>query len=98
MAGKASKVQVTAVISSDTTIKASGGGRVFWITTSNSHATATSAIELDDGGSDVWGIVLADVDGATSVLHTVFDPPLEFVTSIIIDITGGTVTATVGYQ
>ena len=87
----------TTVVTADTTLK-STSGRVWWISVSNSHATATAAIELSDGASpDRWACVLGDVDGASSQKDVIFDPPIQFNTDIRIDITGGTVVATVAF-
>lgn len=97
MASKANRVQATAINTADATIKSSEG-RVFWITVTNTHASDTAAIELDDGGTDLWGIIMGDIDTGSGPFHAVFDPPMQFDTSIIIDITGGTVTTTVGYE
>lgn len=95
MARRPSSV-TTVITASDTTLKATRG-KVWWITISNSHASASAAIELDNGGSDVWGVVIEAVDISGNPFHAVFDPPIEFDTSIIIDITGGTVQATVAF-
>ena len=86
----------TVISAADATLKATAG-KVYWITISNSHATDSAAVELDNGGSDVWGVVVEAVDINGKPFHAVFDPPIEFDTSIIIDITAGTVQATVGY-
>ena len=97
MPTKASKVQATSIRTADGTIKSSEG-RVFWITISNTHATEAAEIELDDGGTDLWSALLGDIDTGTGILHVVFDSPIQFDTNIIIDITNGTVVATVGYE
>ena len=94
MSAKASAV-VPVVSTADGTL-VTGQAHVHWITVSNIHATATAAIELDDGGTDRWAVTLDAVDGATGAIHCVFDPPIKFETNVIIDITGGTVVATVG--
>lgn len=90
----------TTVSTADVAIKASGG-RVHWITASNIHATATTAIELndsgDDSGTDRWAITLDAVDGATGAIHAIFEPAIQFDGGIWLDITGGTVVVTVGY-
>lgn len=94
-------VAQSATQTSDTLVR-TGHTKLHWVTVNNSHATATSAIELsnsDDGASnDLWTIVLGDVDGATSSLHCTFDPPIEFSTHLYVDITGGTAVVTVGYS
>ena len=89
------KVQ-TVVSTADATLK-STSGFIHWITISNSHATASTAVELDNGGTDVWGVLLEAIDLSGFPFHAVFDPPIYCDTSIIIDITGGTVKATVGF-
>ena len=90
--------RVTPVVSTaDATLK-STEGYIYWITISNSHATASTAVELDNGGTDVWGVLLEAVDLSGQPFHAVFDPPIYCDTSIIIDITGGTVKATVGFR
>ena len=89
------KVQ-TVVTTSDTTLKATSGF-IHWITISNAHATASTAVELENGGTDVWAVLVEAVDLNGQPFHAVFDPPIYCDTSVIIDITGGTVTATVGF-
>lgn len=84
------------VSTSDATLK-STSGYIHWITISNSHATDSTAVELDNGGTDVWGVLLEAVDISGQPFHAVFDPPIYCDTSIILDITGGTVKATVGF-
>ncbi len=87
----------TTVVTADTAIKAAPG-RVWWITISNSHATVSTAVELEDTGiADRWGVLLEAVDISGQPFHAVFDPPIVFDTGITIDITGGTVKATVGW-
>lgn len=87
----------TTVVTADTAIKAAPG-RVWWLTLSNSHATASAAVELEDTGVvDRWGVVLEAVDISGQPAHFVFDPAIVFDTGITIDITGGTVQATVGW-
>ena len=87
----------TSVCSSDTTVK-TGDAYIFWVTANNSHATNTSAIELEDTGTDVWAVVLDAVDGSTGTVHALFDPPIHCTTGITVDITGGTALVTVGYE
>lgn len=91
----------TTIATADATIK-SGEGKVWWITISNSHATASTAVELndstDDSGTDRWGVLVEAVDINGQPFHAQFDPPIHFTTGIQIDITGGTVKATVGYE
>ena len=86
----------TVVTTADTTLKATAGD-IYWITVSNSHATDSAQVELDNGGTDVWGVEVEarDVNGAAQ--HFIFDPPIHCDTSIIIDITAGTVKATVAF-
>ena len=76
--------------------------KVYWVTASNIHATATTSIELndstDDSGIDRWAITLDAVDGATGAIYAKFDPPIVFSNGIYIDITGGAVVATVGFR
>lgn len=89
------------VTTADATIK-TGQGDVWWITISNSHATASTAVELndstDDSGTDRWGVLLEAVDLSGQPFHATFNPPIHFNTGIQIDITGGTVKATVGFD
>jgi len=87
----------TSVVSSDTAVKV-GQSRIHWVTANNSHATDTSAIELEDTGTDVWAVVLDAVDGSTGTVHALFDPPIVCATGISVDITGGTAKVTVGYS
>ena len=86
----------TIVVTSDTTIK-STSGRVWWITISNSHATDSTQVELADDTTDRWGVNVEAVDRIGLPVHTEFDPPIGFDTSILIDISNGTVKATVGW-
>ena len=87
------------VSAADATLKSSAG-YVHWISAANSHASETAFIELndstDDLGTDRWAIALGDIAAGGSVVHAVFDPPIEFTAGITIDITTGTVVATVG--
>ena len=90
--------RVTTVVSaSDVTLK-STEGYIYWITISNSHATVSTAVELDNGGTDVWGVLVEAVDINGQPFHAVFDPPIYCDTSIILDITGGTAQVTVGFR
>ena len=91
VAGKVQPIVSTA----DATLK-STSGYIYWITISNSHATDATAVELANGGTDVWGVQVEAVDKNMPPFHAVFDPPIYCDTSIIIDITAGTVKATVG--
>ncbi len=86
----------TTVVTGDTAIKATPG-RIWWITISNSHATVSTAVELEDTGTDRWGVLLEAVDISGQPFHAIFDPPIVCDTGITIDITGGTVKATVGW-
>ncbi len=87
---------ITSISSADATIKGAAG-YIHWITISNNHADAAAAVELQDGTTDVWGVQVEAVDKNMPPVHFAFDPPIYCATSIIIDITGGTVQATVGY-
>lgn len=84
------------VVTSDTTIK-STPGKIFWITISNSHATDSTQVELADDSTDRWGVNVEAVDILGQPVHITFDPPIGCDTSIVIDITAGTVKATVGW-
>ncbi len=95
MASRPAGVKTT-VVTADATIK-STPGRIWWITISNSHATVSTAIELEDTGTDRWGVLLEAVDISGQPFHFIFDPPIMCDTGITIDITGGTVKATVGW-
>ena len=86
----------TVVSASDATLKATAG-YVHWITISNNHLTDTTEVELDNGGTDVWGVEVEAVDLAGIPFHAVFTPPIFCDTSIILDITGGTTQVTVGF-
>ena len=90
------KVQ-SAISAADATLKATSG-YIHWITISNTHATDATAVELDNGGTDVWGVTVETSVDLGAPFHCVFDPPIYCDTSIIIDITGGTVQATVGWS
>ena len=83
------------VSTSDATLKSSSG-YIHWITISNTHATDATSIELDNGGTDVWAVVVEAVDFKLLPFHAVFDPPIYCDTSIILDITLGTVKVVVG--
>lgn len=87
----------TSVVATDTPVKAAPGF-IYWVTANNSHATDTTAIELEDTGTDVWAVVLDAVDGSTGTVHAIFDPPIKCKTGISVDITGGTASVTVGYD
>lgn len=90
--------KVQSVISTaDATLKATSG-YIHWITISNTHATEAASVELDNGGTDVWGVTVEAIDFKLLPFHAVFDPPITCDTSIIIDITNGTVQATVGWS
>ena len=88
----------TTVVTSDTTLK-SVPGRVWWITISNTHATAATAVELSDGASpDRWGVTVeTSADRDVLPFHQEFDPPIAFDTDIRVDITGGTAQVTVAW-
>ncbi len=86
----------TVVSTADATLKGSAG-YIHWITISNIHATEATAVELDNGGTDVWGVTVeTSVDRDVPPFHAVFDPPIFCDTSIILDVTLGTVKVTVG--
>lgn len=88
---------ITTVVTSDTTLKSSAG-KVWWITISNAHATESTQVELSDGAStDRWGVNVEAVDVLGQPVHVIFDPPIQFDSDIRIDITNGTVKATVAY-
>ena len=91
----AGKVQ-TVVSTADATLKATSG-YIHWITISNTHATAAANVELDNGGTDVWGVQVEAIDQSLLPFHATFDPPIYCDTSIILDVTGGTVKVTVGF-
>ena len=84
------------VVTGDTTIK-STSGKIYWITISNSHLTDSSQVELADGSTDRWGVNVEAVDILGQPVHITFDPPIGCDTSIVIDITAGTVKAVVGW-
>lgn len=88
----------TTVVTSDTTLKATPG-KVWWVSVTNSHATDNAAIEISDGSTpDRWATVVPGLDTpASSHVSVVFDPPIACDTDIRIDITGGTVVATVAW-
>lgn len=88
----------TTVVTSDTTLKSSAG-RVWWITISNAHATVSTQVELQDGDStDRWGVNVEAVDILGQPVHFIFDPPIQFNTDIRVDISNGTVKATVAWS
>jgi len=91
---------VVPVVTASEALLRTGQSYVHWVTVGNTHATETPAIELndstDDTGTDRWAIVMSDIDGATSAIHCVFDPPIFFETGVFLDITNGTVTVMVG--
>lgn len=86
----------TVVVTADTTLKATGG-KVWWITISNAHATDSTQVELADDSTDRWGVNVEAVDVLGQPVHVEFDPPILFGTNILIDITAGTVKATVAF-
>ena len=85
------------ISTSDATLK-STSGYIHWITISNTHATDAAAVELDNGGTDVWGVTVEAVDFLLLPFTQNFDPPIYCDTSIILDITLGTVQVTVGFS
>ena len=90
---------LTTVSASDATLKSSPG-LVHWITISNVHANASTAVELQDGtGPDRWAVVVeTSADRDVLPFHANFDPPIRFVTDVRVDITGGTPLVTVGFS
>ncbi len=97
MAGRNFKLIQSVVSTADATLKASSG-YIHWITISNTHATEAASIELDNGGTDVWAVVVEAIDFKLLPFHAVFDPPIYCDTSIILDITLGTVKCVVGFS
>ncbi|KKN31685.1 hypothetical protein LCGC14_0821500 [marine sediment metagenome] len=93
---KAFAVQPT-VSAADATLK-SKAGYIHWITISNTHATEAAEVELADGATDRWAAVVEAIDFKLLPFHANFDPPIRCDTSIIIDITNGTVKAVVGWS
>ncbi len=87
---------VTSSVSTADAVLKTGAGFIHWITISNIHATEASAIELEDTGTDVWGITVEALDQNIGIVHAVFDPPIRCTTGISVDITNGTIKATVG--
>jgi len=85
------------VSTADATLK-STSGYIYWITISNTHATEAASVELDNGGTDVWAAVVEAVDFKLLPFHAVFNPPIYCDTSIILDITNGTVKCVVGHS
>ncbi len=83
------------VSTADATLK-STSGEIHWITISNVHATEAASIELDNGGTDVWAVVVEAIDFKLLPFQQNFDPPIFCDTSIILDITNGTVKVVVG--
>lgn len=88
---------ITTVVTGDTTLK-STNGKVWWVSLNNTHATDNAAIEIQDGSTDRWATIIPGLDTPTdSHLHIIFDPPIFCTTDVRIDITGGTVLATVAF-
>ena len=85
------------VSTADATLK-SASGYIHWITITNTHATERTSVELDNGGTDVWAIEIEALDFSLLPFTQNFDPPIYCDTSIILDITGGTVQVTVGFS
>ena len=91
-----------------TTLTATGEVRnsrciVHWITASNGHATEITEVELndstDDSGADRWGCYLSDNAGGNNTVSMAFDPPIEFVDGLFLDLTNATTVAvTLGIQ
>lgn len=91
---KETKVQSTAIVTSDTAVKTSSA-RVFWVTAS---AGATGGAwqlnnSTDDSGTDLFSAV----SPANSIVHILLDPPLAFPTALFADIPGSNITLTIGY-
>ena len=85
----------SSVVTSDATLK-TGAGYIHWITITNTHATDSTAVELEDTGTDKWAVVVEAVDFLLNPFHAVFDPPIKCEVGIFVDITGGTVLVSVG--
>jgi len=82
------------VLAADKLVK-QGAGEVYWLSVSD---TAALAIELNDNlanaGTDRWAINLpADGYG-----HFIFDPPIEFLNGIYLDVSTATCKVTIGYK
>ena len=84
------------ISTSSATLKATAGD-IYWITISNDHATDSSLVTLDDGGTGVWGVDVEAVDKNQPPFHADFEPPIRCDTDIGLNITGGTVQVTVGF-
>ena len=78
----------------DTLVK-DGRGKVYWISISD---TAALAIELNDSntniGTDKWALDMP----AGGYGHFIFDPPIEFVSAIYLDVSTATCKVTIGYK
>lgn len=72
-----------------------GQSKVYWVTAS--ATTTGGAAQLndstDDSGTDKWSVVVA----ATTSVHYIFDPPIDFALGVYADIPGTNVTLTIGY-
>ena len=78
---------------------------VHWITASNGHATENPLVQLndssDDTGADRWACYLGEIGTApgTSIVHAKFDPPIEFVDGLFLDLSAETtVVVTIGIE
>jgi len=92
---KGTKLIQPVVSTADATLKSSSG-YIHWITITNTHATERTAVELDNGGTDVWAAEVEALDFNLLPFKQNFDPPIYCDTSIILDITLGTVKCVVG--
>jgi len=77
--------------------------KVHWITASNGHASEITAVELndstDDSGTDRWACYLSDNAAGNNTVSMSFDPPIEFVNGIYLDLTNATTVAvTIGIE
>ena len=85
------------ISTSSATLKATAGD-IYWITISNDHATDSSLVTLDDGGTGRWGVDVETIkDRDVPPFHAIFEPPIRCDTDIGLNITGGTVQVTVGF-
>lgn len=101
-------VELPATTVTPTTFTATGEVRnsraiLHWVTASNGHATEITEVELndstDDSGADRWGCYLSDNAGGKNTVHAEFDPPIEFVDGIFLDLTNATtVVITLGLE
>ena len=84
------------VSTADATLKV-GSGYIHWITISNTHATESVSVQLEDTGTDKWSVVVeTSADRDVLPFHAGFDPPIQCLTGIFVDIQNGTPLVTVG--